>query len=302
MFKETLEIGSIIISGVSIMRHAYLIIAHNEFEVLRKLVAVLDDVRNDIYVHIDKKVSTLPEIKTRKSGLYVLDNRIDVRWGHYSQIETEMLLFETAQRNGPYDYYHLISGTHLPLRSQNEIHSFYIGMQGKNLFSNLWETNHHYQEILKVHRVNLFLRNYSSPIKLKAIISQWFWKASIAIQRVLGFSINDNVKFYWANNWCSLTEPAIDYLVKKKKTIRRRYRWSFCGDEFFVPTELMQSDLAGTVVSSEILLYGAIGRSNAAVLNLADYDDIVSSKCLFGRKFSAEHPQLVDSILNNIGD
>lgn len=37
--------------------HAYLIIAHNEFEVLQKLVGALDDPRNDIYIHFDKKVS-----------------------------------------------------------------------------------------------------------------------------------------------------------------------------------------------------------------------------------------------------
>lgn len=29
--------------------HAYLIIAHNEFEVLQKLIEALDDPRNDIY-------------------------------------------------------------------------------------------------------------------------------------------------------------------------------------------------------------------------------------------------------------
>lgn len=284
------------------MRHAYLIISHNEFEVLKRLVAALDDVRNDIYVHIDKKVKVPPELETKKSRLYVLDNRIDVRWGHYSQIVTEMLLFETALKNGPYEYYHLISGTHLPLKSQDEIHSFYGAMQGKNLFSNLWETNHHYQEILKVHRVNLFLRNYSSPVKIKAVVSQWLWKAFIAIQRVIGITVNDDVRFYWANNWCSLTESAIEYLVKEKEVIRRRYRWSFCGDEFFVPTELMKSELASTVVSSEKLLYGVIGRSNASVLAMDDFEGMISSGCLFGRKFSASHSQLIDAVLKQIDD
>lgn len=37
-------------------KHAYLIIAHNEFELLKLLVSQIDDVRNDIYIHIDKKV------------------------------------------------------------------------------------------------------------------------------------------------------------------------------------------------------------------------------------------------------
>ena len=284
-------------------RYAYLIIAHNEFDVLKRLVAALDDVRNDIYVHIDKKVKpSLPKLEAKKSKLYVLDKRIDVRWGQYSQIETEVLLLNTALENGPYDYYHLISGTHLPLKSQDEIHSFFDGMQGKNLFSNLRETSHHYQEILKVHRVNLFLRNYSSPNKFKAAVSQLFWKAFIAIQRVIGISINNDIKFYWANNWCSLTEPAVEYLVTEKEAIRRRYRWSFCGDEFFVPTELMLSDMASTAVSSDKLLYGAIGRSNASVLIMDDFDNIISSGCLFGRKFSSENPQLIDAVLKQIGD
>lgn len=30
-------------------KHAYLIMAHNEFEVLKKLIIILDDKRNDIY-------------------------------------------------------------------------------------------------------------------------------------------------------------------------------------------------------------------------------------------------------------
>ena len=35
--------------------HAYMIIAHNQFELLERLIAALDDERNDIYIHIDKK-------------------------------------------------------------------------------------------------------------------------------------------------------------------------------------------------------------------------------------------------------
>lgn len=41
------------------MKHAYLIMAHHEFEVLGKLVQALDDERNDIYIHFDKKVKTI---------------------------------------------------------------------------------------------------------------------------------------------------------------------------------------------------------------------------------------------------
>lgn len=36
-------------------KHAYLIMAHNEFDILEKQLILLDDYRNDIYIHIDKK-------------------------------------------------------------------------------------------------------------------------------------------------------------------------------------------------------------------------------------------------------
>ena len=37
------------------MKHAYLIMAHNEWDMLNKLIQALDYPNNDIYLHIDKK-------------------------------------------------------------------------------------------------------------------------------------------------------------------------------------------------------------------------------------------------------
>ena len=38
-------------------KHAYMIIAHNQFDLLEKTIHILDDERNDFYIHIDAKVS-----------------------------------------------------------------------------------------------------------------------------------------------------------------------------------------------------------------------------------------------------
>ena len=46
------------------MKHAYLIIAHNDFEILKKLVSLLDNEHNDIYIHFDAKVATFAVIAT----------------------------------------------------------------------------------------------------------------------------------------------------------------------------------------------------------------------------------------------
>lgn len=279
------------------MHHAYLIIAHNEFEVLQLLVNALDDERNDIYVHIDKKIRTLPSLSTSKSRLYMLDKRIDVRWGHVSQIKTELLLFETALANGPYDFYHLISGTHLPLKSQDEIHAYFENHKGESLFSNLEKRDRDYQEILKMHRINICIRGYASSKPFVAGFSQFLWKSFIALQRINGSTINNDGDYYCANNWCSLSHHAVEHIVNSKKAIIRKYRWTFCGDEWFAPTELKRSDLAGTVLNCGDLLYGTIGKSNALILTMDDLEGIRCSNCLFARKFTSLNRNLLETII-----
>lgn len=267
-------------------RHAYLIIAHNEFDVLRTLISMIDDERNDIYVHIDKKVRTIPSLSAQRSRLFVLDRRVDVRWGHVSQIETELLLFETALRNGPYSYYHLISGTHLPLVSQDRIHEYFEVAGGRNIFIGLCRDTE-YQERLKLRSINLFLRNFSSAKRILARTSQFLWKVCIRVQRMLGLEVNKGCSFMKASNWVHISEPAVEAIVGRRSRILRKYRFSFCGDEFFVPTELSDSPLSDTLENREDVLYMEMGRSNPRTFSISELEDLKGTGCLFARKFKS---------------
>lgn len=81
-------------------KHAYLIIAHNEEKVLQYLIKSIDDVRNDIYINIDKKSKELNEKELAKclrySNIYFLHE--DVRWGDQSQVHCEILLMKKQIR------------------------------------------------------------------------------------------------------------------------------------------------------------------------------------------------------------
>lgn len=264
------------------MKHAYLIIAHNEFEVLKRLVAALDDERNDIFIHYDKKVSVIPDISTAKSGLYVLRDRVDVRWGTVSQIKCEYALFEDAYKFGGYSHYILISGTHFPLVSNECIASFLKRHEGRSLFPYM-DAADDYQVDMKMRRINVM------PGTI-------VWRALLKAQRMLGIRINADSRFYNAGNWACLSEDAVRYLIERKEAILKKYGFSFCGDEFFAPTELMASSLAESVVFSRELLKFDIGRSNARIYTLEDYDELMASGCLFARKLVGEHMDLVDKI------
>ena len=281
------------------MKHAYLIIAHNEFEVLELLISSLDNEKNDIYVHFDQKIKKVPNLNAKKSILYILEKRIDVRWGNYSQIQCEYLLWETASANGPYDFYHMISGVHLPLLAAKELYSYFARFHGKSLFCNLQKRNGDYQEILKIHRINICTRTYASSNSMVSVLSQFVWKLFVALQRCLKFTVNDGIQFYWANNWCSLSQSAIDYLIGQKDIVLKRYRWSFCGDEWFAPTELMNSELQNDIINLPYL-FNTIGKNNASVLDVADIAAIESGNYCFARKFSSKHVDMINFVLCKI--
>ena len=120
-------------------RHAYCIIAHNRPDMLNNLVEMIDDCRNDIFIHVDKKcdISEFNWIKANRSNLCFIEDRIDVRWGAFSLIESEMALFSKACSVNSYQYIHLLSGIDVPIKSQDEIHDFFDSHSGKEFIGYL---------------------------------------------------------------------------------------------------------------------------------------------------------------------
>ena len=77
---------------------------------------------------------------TKYARLFVLKKRIDIRWGHVSLIKAEMLLFEAALTNGPYAYYHLLSGADLLIKPLDLFFNFFEKNDGKEFVGLLKRT------------------------------------------------------------------------------------------------------------------------------------------------------------------
>ena len=94
---------------------------------------LLDDERNDIYIHIGMDVKfEREEFKgvVKKLCFAFLWRACVNSGGGYSQIRSELILFQSAWEHG-YEYYHLISGVDLPIKTQDEIHEFFREHYGK---------------------------------------------------------------------------------------------------------------------------------------------------------------------------
>lgn len=292
------------------MKHAYLILAHNEFGLLQTLLDCIDDVRNDIYVHIDKKVQDPPVLHVEKAGLTVLKNRISVYWADVSMIEAEYALFEAAASKGPYAYYHLLSGVDLPLKSQDYIHAFCDANRGKEFIGFSESSRSLLLELdTRMHYWHLF------PHYFRAWHSRrWRYRhdvraAFLRLQKWLGIRRNRQITFRRGSQWVSITDPFVRYLLDRRDWAQKIYNHTFCPDESLVQTLAWMSPYRANIFNTEDDALGcmrAIGwhpNSDNAGWSLidwsdADFEELQASPALFARKFNSRDPQFIEKIVS----
>ena len=280
------------------MKHAYLILAHNEFGLLQTLIGCLDDARNDLYVHIDKKVKTLPELHTRKAGLTVLPERIDIRWGDCSMVAAEYALFEAAAARGPYRYYHLLSGVDLPLKSQDYIHRFCAEHDGKE-FIGYTLTEMTPEIARRMQRWHLFPRHFSRRRNGWSVVRA----LGLRMQEVLGIRRNRDIDFKKGSQWVSLTDGFVRWLLTQKDWSLRTFTHTFVPDECFIQTLAWRSPYRENLFDTESDGTGcmrAIGWRGSELVDwsAADYDTLAASPALFARKFNSTDPAFVEKIVS----
>ena len=284
-----------------IEKHAYLIIAHGEFDILRCLIDLIDDSRNDIFIHFDKKCTTLPQIDVKRSNLFILQKRIYVRWADFSQVETEMLLFEFASSNGKYSYYHLVSGVDMPVKSQDFIHEFCKRHCGKEFVGYVNSPI----DLSMTNRYHLMTRHY----RQKNILGNVFWR----ITRCLGeFALNlmkptKNIPFEIKKgcNWVSITDDFCRYLVSQKDEIEKVFCHTKFSDERFLQSVLWYSPYRSNIFNVDSEYDSCLrcidwNRGNPYMWKKEDVDSLLASSGLFARKFSEKNMDAVQLIHDNL--
>lgn len=291
--------------------HAYLIIAHNEFEILKLLVASLDDARNDIYIHFDAKCEELPLLECMESKLYIIKDRIDVRWGDFGIVEAEISLFEYAhgmqkETGVTYQYYHLISGVDIPLKTQDYIHDFFNRNYSKE-FMGFYQGNIEVELRKKVQMYHLFPKQFSKEFKLnlQSILRALFCR----IQTLVGIRRNKDIYLMRGTQWTSVTNGFVEYLLSKKEEIRQRFHHTFCADEVYKHTLCWNSPFKEQLYNPHNEALGCMReinwviRENGSFLpsfTMADYKRLKESPMLFARKFDTKHIDIVKRILSEL--
>jgi len=278
--------------------HAYLIMAHSQFEQLKKLIMLLDDPRNDIYIHVDAKSLDFDEnqfANITKNSKYTFIDRKKVTWGSFSQINCELRLLEVATKEY-HDYYHLLSGSDLPIKSQDVIHSFFEENRG-------WE-------FLDFHKGAMDKKSYRDRIQLFHFLQEFIGKKEnnpslfyieqglLKLQEI--FHINriekSGFEYKKGTNWFSITHDLALFVLSQSPQIQKDYRYTLCADEIFLHTLAWNSEFKNRLIGESKRI---LKKTRPYTFRLEDYNSLMSSQHFWARKFNEDiDPNIVSKIFD----
>lgn len=287
------------------MKHAYMIMAYKNWNQLCSLLQSLDDYRNDIYLHIDLKSnfnSSILDGIVGEANIFLIP-RINVSWGGFSQIKCEISLLNEALKK-KYDYYHLLSGADMPLHGIDYIDSFFKSNSGKEFIhlSSVAPCSLHpdRDRICFYHFFQENLGRYSRFLDVPLC----------KLQNLFSINRLHDQTFLLAKGaqWFSITDSFARYVINVLPYWVPFFKMSFCADELFLQTivvnspfyeKLYRSEPDDNIESNMRLVDWKRGRPYT--FRIDDFQQLNESKMLFARKFDEDvDSKIIDSLKNKI--
>lgn len=292
------------------LRHAYLILIHEDSLVLKRLIQLLDDENNDFYIHVDRHGALVDKEKlqglAKKSNIFFY-RKYKVYWGTNSITNAELYLLRQAVKR-QYDYYHVLSGADLPIKSKQQINQFFEENNGKEFIH--FGTRQYQEDIQQRYNVYHF---FSKQLGRKRDQKLWVDLETYSLAAQRRFHI-DRIKkktfsFYGGANWCSITSGLAAYAVRNYPKYKRAFWATQISDEAIWQTIVMDSPFRENLYIAGFdnnynacLRYIDWNRGTPYVFQNGDFDELMASDCMFARKFDAKiDHEIVDKIYQNIG-
>lgn len=267
------------------LKHAFVVNVHKDFEQIISLLAILDF--GDIYIHVDKKnddlFNKLKKYYEYKMNIYFVENRINVNWSGFSQVEATLVLLKLVKnKNIKYDYIHFISGQDLLLMKQNELDSYLIQngldreyIEVDQIGSYKWRLNQY-----SLFRENP--KNRTVLLRSIDIVVRYLQKPFIKRNNLKGYEL------FKGSSWFSITYNCMLFVldVVKNSNFMDRFKYTACSDEHFFQILIMNSKFKKNVLKYNGR-YVCFEKMNPSpkILSLEDYPKFMNGKYIFARKF-----------------
>ena len=211
-------------------------------------------------------------------------------------------------KNG-YDYYHLLSGVDLPIKSAQYLVDFFEKHKGLKFFRIADDDDN--RQVIRRNTDYWYLFSRFSRTELGEILQKTHIpQMTVRLQKILRLSrcSKDKWALYKGDNWLSVTHDAVECILAHEDYIRRRFRFTMCPDEIYKQTILMNCGFAERMFKpredgnmNSALRSIDWKRGRPYVWTFADREELMKSDNMFARKFSTVYDRtIIDYINDNV--
>lgn len=283
------------------MRTAHLIITYTEPKQTERMILKMTHPDFDFFIHVDKKIDIKPYLYLGElQNVYFIQNRIDVRWAGFNTVKA---LFngirEICHTGNNYNFINVLSGQDYPLKSANQLSSFFKKNTGKEFIAyrdilNDWTsaqsrykkfhlTNFRFngQALFGQHSlerlINFLFKSRNIPYKYHPYGESMFWMLS------------PETALYVANK------------VENDKKLKCFFYYTWASDEFLFQTIIMNSEYKHKVINNNYrYIDWSEQKANPKILNVNDFEKLKYSSKLFARKFDVSEDEVILNMIDNI--
>lgn len=294
------------------MKLAYIIVSHFNLEQTLRLFNRLNQKDTFFVFHVSKKCEPqyyeklYAALKNQKNCLF--SKRVNVIWGGFSLVQAVLNAIDTLiESNYNFDYVFLLSGQDYPLKSLNQIIQILSEKQGKQFmeFIPFSKLNHIIDWLDKYHFWVGGFRFWHPHQRSDNMI--------IAIYNFIFFlflpknrKLPEGFVPYKGSTWWTLSKDCIEFIHQQTQSpdgekLIRYFKNTWHPAELFFQTFLMNSKYQNEIINDDlrfILWPDGKDDGHPKILTDADYNDIISSDRLFGRKFDSRVNEKILDLLD----
>ncbi|BAZ68438.1 MAG: beta-1,6-N-acetylglucosaminyltransferase [Pelatocladus maniniholoensis HA4357-MV3] len=297
------------------MKIAYIILAHKYPKQLLRLINRLNTDDVSFFIHIDKKADSqfFHQLVTQLQDLpnvYFL-KRYDSAWGSFNIVRATLEGIKLiAEASNDFDHIVNLSGQDYLIKSNEQIQFFFEANKGKEFLEyfplpcSKWRGGGFRRvEYWHIRWKDEYLclpeeRKFKSPLNsflYSLLIPVLFKKRKLDKY----FPLYGGSQF-----WC-LTGECVKWIndfVKQNRKFVNRFNYTFCTDEIFFQTLILNSPFKDKVVNEHLryVEWSNINDYHPKILTRKDFEKIKQSKKIFARKFDMTRDEDILNMIDKI--
>lgn len=313
------------------MKICFVVVAHHQPRMFRRLMHNIGSADADVVVHIDKRADLAQFLMFDSSHVHFVEKRRKVHWAGWSQTRTLCETLEHAIAVSDAEYFIFLAGTDFPIKRLELLSDLLEDLRPLNLLNHkplvkgtwgYWRIQRYSLIDLKTSFISMKSPNDPQVGRLRKFMGSLIVEAEKRMKAHLPPRNTRWINFYiGSNRWC-LNRQTVRYVVdyyrsSASRELRNFLRLSDSSDEIFFQTAIMASPHGAHCVGYDDvkeILDGRIPpirsgkgvfhyvdwnseRENPAILDDRDFDALVQSGKFFACKFTDDRSMsLVDRI------